>query len=244
VLAKEYGPLDNLHIFDHALPVGQEDRLEADLNDLRELQYELEDMGERIALIVNDTLKRSIDTMQANDSAVAAKFTNVVEGLRKEFGCAVLVNAHPPKSGTGIGGSEDILNAATHSFHLIGRKDGPWLKSVRCCQLADDKNRVGVVEPFVVDCRLVELPKAVGGNTHDVILGNYRKDGTKAKQDDAPVVECTAEVEAPAVDPEKRVEEICERHRQGQSNKRIATEMKIRRATVIQVVRQANEAAE
>src|SRR5262249_17467060 len=106
----------------YALPLDDEAALDKYLAALHFHHGRLKAEGKRIGLVANDTLKRSIGTLDANRNETAAKFSQVFEGIAADLGCAVLVNAHDTWSSGEIGGSKDYTNFVPWSLHTPRRR--------------------------------------------------------------------------------------------------------------------------
>jgi RecA-family ATPase len=143
--------------------------------------------GRKVRMIVNDTLKKSLGPLESNKSEVAHAFSRHMDTLADHFECAVLVNAHMPKSGNGIGGSKDFENAASWTYELTGLKDSD--NRLTGIEAKGVKARTGQ-QPgkFRVTAERVPLEKPVGGNTHDLVMV-WQQDVKPARPDvDAIVV--------------------------------------------------------
>jgi len=154
---------------DTAIPINDPSLFEAYRDELWRLQ---DITGKPIDVVVNDTLKRSLGLLKQNDDDTGRRFTTAMEGLIAEFGCAVICNAHQPKSGpdAGIAGSGDFNANCPVTPHLIGEKDERGRLTAIECRF-EPKFRVGPVpKPFTARAISVALPKPVGGVVSDLVL--------------------------------------------------------------------------
>jgi chemotaxis protein histidine kinase CheA len=227
-----YGSLEGKLVpFDYALPLYDDAGFERNLDMLRGIAKE-----QPISLIVNDTWRRSLGELDANRGEVATPAYLKLENIAKEFGCAVLVTAHAPKgNSTELAGSQDLENLTSWSLLIKGRKAGKQLLAINCQQ--GEKARVGEpIVPFTVDCQPVELDD---GNSN-LVLVNYREKAARVEEQvEKPAQEkvVVKPVEQVAPKANGKVAEITALRATGMSASQIASSLKVRKATVLGVIR-------
>jgi hypothetical protein len=151
---------------DLAIPLTDPRLFEAYRDELRRIQ---DITGKPIDLIVNDTLTRSLGTLNPNDAETGQLFTTAMEALIDEFGATLICNAHEPKTGGTISGTQVFLNNAPVTPNLTreGKDDTDF--RIRCTM--EPKFRIGPKpKPFTVKGHLVPLPKPVAGTSTDLVF--------------------------------------------------------------------------
>jgi AAA domain len=156
-----------VYTVDAAFPINDPKLCEKYCEELDRLRRQ---SGKEIAVVLNDTLKRSLGTLKPNDGDTGQKFTAAMEALIKAFNTTVICNAHQPKSGPegGISGTGSFVDNAPITPHLT-RHDGGGQFIIRCD--FEPKFRVGPrPEPFSVKGVPVALPHPVAGVVSDLVF--------------------------------------------------------------------------
>jgi hypothetical protein len=123
-----------------------------------------------IDAIIDDTLGRSIGVLPENAAETGHIFTREMEGLIQEFQCPVIVNAHEPKSGGTISGTQRFLNNAPVTPKIEGEKDA-GKQLVGFTVTMDPKYRIGPTpKPFSVKAITVSIPEPVNGASSDLVF--------------------------------------------------------------------------
>lgn len=147
-------PLDDLPLFAECV---------AEIRRIRDLA------GRPIDAIFDDTLGRSLGTLPPNDGETGHPFTVAMEKLIAEFGCSVIVNAHEPKTGGTISGTQRFLDNAPVTPHVEGIKSGPELRGFKVTM--EPKYRIGAPpKPFTAHAEPVALPEPVNGSHTDLVF--------------------------------------------------------------------------
>lgn len=150
-----------------ALPVDDDEKLKYLKGKVHDIQRA---SGRPIDAILNDTLGRSLGSKSPNDAEVAQYFSVVMEGLTKEFGCAVICTAHQPKAGGTIAGSQIFVNNAPVTIHVEGDFDTDN-QLIGFSNKFAPKYRIGPTPPrFRVIAETVTLPWASNNNRTDIVF--------------------------------------------------------------------------
>jgi hypothetical protein len=150
-----------------ALPVDDNHKLEYLRDKVREIQTLT---GRPIDAIFNDTLGRSLGSRNPNDADVAQYFSVVMEGLTRDFQCAVICTAHKPKSGETIAGSQIFVNNAPVTIHVEGKFNRDH-QLIGFSNTFEPKYRIGPTPPrFSVSAETVTLPWPSNNNHTDIVF--------------------------------------------------------------------------
>jgi hypothetical protein len=168
-VAKHYGRSVEGLVFttDLALPLDNDAVFKECVEEIRRIQRET---GKPIDAIIDDTLGRTLGSLPPNDGETGDKFTRYMEELIREFRCPVIVNAHEPKAGGTISGTQRFLDNCPVTPHIKGHKDGD-LQLTGFTVRFEPKYRIGrTPKPFSVEAQTVELPAPVNGSHTDLVF--------------------------------------------------------------------------
>ncbi len=123
-----------------------------DPGSLAELQAALRQAQEKPLLLVLDTLNRCMSGDE-NSTADMTAFVQAIDGIRQEFGCAVLVLHHPSKSNPDDLRGSSALRGAVDTVLLV-QQNGNSLT------IRNTKNRSGdIAQPISFTFRKTTLPR-------------------------------------------------------------------------------------
>jgi AAA domain/Bifunctional DNA primase/polymerase, N-terminal len=149
-----------------SLPLDNDEARKLLIQKVREIK---EKTGREIDAIFNDTLGRSLGSLDPNSAEVGQFFSVVMEGLVEEFGCPVICTAHKPKGGEDIAGSKIFQNNAPVTAYIEGSFEGTLLTEFTVA--FRPKYRIGKPPaPFSVSAEEITLPRPVNGSTTDIVF--------------------------------------------------------------------------
>jgi hypothetical protein len=162
-----WNPQGRVFSTDLALPLDDPETLQECWNEIDRVRRET---GKPIDAIFDDTLARTIGSLPPNDGETGHRFSMHMEALIREFGCPVIVNAHEPKSGGTVSGTQRFLDYCPVTPHIIGHKT-PDLQLTGFTVKMEPKYRIGPTpKPFSVAATTVRLPQVVNGAHTDLIF--------------------------------------------------------------------------
>jgi hypothetical protein len=168
---------------DLAIPITDPNLLSEYRDELRLIQ---DISGKPIDLVLNDTLTRSLGGLKPNDAETGQQFTQAMEALISEFNTTIICNAHEPKTGGTISGTQVFLNNAPVTPHLerVGKDDTDFQI---ICEM-EPKFRVGPKpKPFTVKGHAVPIPKRVDGIASDLVFKITEPSERAGKSDKEPL---------------------------------------------------------